>query len=419
MAITLVTRPQLVMPVYNPMYFRPSSTNVAQDNFNFLYDIYTGTTGTTTINNERLPVYPDGLGQFSPAGILESILTYDLPFNITGGTTQTNTLTRYYVYFGEQYGSLTTGVTSYRNLAWASGYTFTSVLNYDEVPSWQYSAYTLSDSTKKFLTKSPSTIYIRDNDRETLSYLNIPSGDTGNVANKIGKAVLITTYQKSGGTTINFIYVPTSTGNTINAKLMHFGSGIWNLNNAPASLFTFGVGQPGNVVNVDRDYKYEVSVWAADSPVAIDIPISETKTYYIDDTCTKYQPVRLTWLNSYGGWDYYNFILVSRNTFNVTRNTYKRNLNYNYTVGNVGFIVGDIQARESTQVTSDWLGDQQSQWMKELLKSKAVYELRSDGSYLPIILDASSVEIKKTVNDKLINYEFGYTYAFKVGTMRG
>lgn len=417
MAISFSTLPEKVMPVYNPIYFRASSTNVSQQNFNFIYDIYTGTTGTTLVNRERLPVYPDGLGQFSPAGILQSLLGYDIPVNTIGGINQSRSLIPYYVYFGEEYGSLTTGVTTYANLNYSSGFTFTSVLNYDEVPIWQYTAYTMNYSLGKFLTKSPSTINIRDNDRETLSYLNLTSGDTGDVNTKKGKVLLITTYQLSGGSKIFPIYLTAATASTITSRLMHVGTGIWNLNNLNNSVFTFGVGSVP-VVNVNTDYQYDARIWAADAPNILDAPLSETKTYNIDDSCTKYQPVRLMWLNSLGGFDYYNFILVSRTTMNLERKTFKRNLPYNYSVGDAGFTVSDIQARESVQITSDWLGDSQSQWFKELFKSKDVYELQTDGTYLPIILDMNSVEIKKTINDKLINYQIAYTYAFKVGTMR-
>lgn len=414
MAITITTSPQRVMPLYNPIYFRPSSTNVNQPNFNFIYDVYTGTTGTTLINTERLPVYPDGLGQYSPAGILQSLLSYDIPVNTIGGVSQANTMTPYYIYFGEEYGSLTTGVTTYRNLAWASGYTFTSVLNYDEVPSWNYTAYTPQESVlygASFLTKGPNTVYVRENDRETISFLNLSGTTTG-----ASQFMVVDVYAQSGGS-VQFVSQngPVLSGTAKNT-LIHFGIGPWNLNQIPNALLTGGT-QP--MIDFDRDSYYTVNFYSAGDAFTFPTPLFSARTYSLDSSCTKYQPVRLMWLNSLGGWDYYNFILVSRTTMNVSRLTYKRNLSYNYSVGNLGYTISDIQARESVQITSDWLGDQQSQWMKELLKSKAVFELRSDGSYLPIIIDANSAEIKKTINDKLIHYEIPYTYAYKVGTMNG
>ncbi len=221
MAITLLTTPQTIQPVYNPLYYRVTSTNVTQDNFNFVFDIYTGTTATTLVNRVRLLPRPDSSCIFSPARILENYLSFDLIPNITGGTVNTNCLKHYYVYFGEEYGALSTGVTLYKNLAFNSGYTFNGVLNYTQVPSWQYTAYTLSDTTKKFLTDSPATNYYSSlQDRATLSYLNATSAQTGDASTKLGKVLLVTVFPFSGGSIINPIYIPASTANTTNANII-------------------------------------------------------------------------------------------------------------------------------------------------------------------------------------------------------
>ncbi len=103
---------------------------------------------------------------------------------------------------------------------------------------------------------------------------------------------------------------------------------------------------------------------------------------------------------------------------NLSRTQYKQDLPFNYTVGTRGYTTLDIDARESVLVTSDWVNDQQSIAFKSLLKSIQQYEIQSDGTLLPILIDNNSVEIKKSINDMLYNYEFSYTYAYKVGTQR-
>lgn len=414
MSLVFSTVPQITQPVYNPIYFRLLSNQITQPNFSYVFDIYTGTTGTTLVNRERLPARPDGTCIFSPAGILESLLGFDIPVNTIGGVGQTYSMTPYYVYFGEEYGLLTTGVTTYANQVFKSGYTWTSVLNYEQVPSYNYTAYTPNDQViygANYLTFGPAVVNVRENDRESLSFLNL-SGTTSGAP----WFWIVNVYQKSGSTTQAQLSTGVATGTTAKNTMMHIGVGPWNLNNIPSSLVT-GTTQP--IIDFNRDAYYDVTVYSAGGPLTFPTPLFSARTYNCDTTCTKYTPVRLMWLNSLGGFDYFNFILVSRETINLQRNQYKRNLPYNYTIGQAGFTVSDIQSRESLQVTSDWMTDTQSQWMKELLKSKAVYELRSDGSYLPVILNMDSVEIKKSVNDKLINYEFSYTYAYKVGTMRG
>jgi hypothetical protein len=420
MSIVQIRTPQLLQPVFNGLWCEVASTNTAQENFHYIFNVYTGTTATTIVAPYILLPRP-GLArcEFSPAKTLESYLGFDFSHNVTGGTPSSNCIRQYYVYVGEQYGSLTTGVTQYNNLSVISGYTFGSVASYESFPSWQYSALTLNYtfiSEKPFLTNSPSTLYINDGERASLSYLNFTSGDTGNVNTKVGKVMQVTKYQTSGGTTTAFIYLPLATGNTTNSKIMHVGTGIWNLNNVPASLFTFGVGsQP--VINTATDYKYDITIWAADSPIAVDAAITETKTYSILP-CTKYEPVRLMFINSFGVAEYFSFNLVSKQSNSINRQTYKKNLGNNYQVSDRGETVYNIEAKTSKKINSDWITEEESYWLAELFDSIEVYEIQSDGTALPIIITDTVFEPKKVLVEKLFNCEVNYRYAYDRNTRR-
>ena len=101
MAITILSGPQKVMPVYNPIYFKVSSDKTAEEAFNFVFDIYIR---GNYITRERLLPRP-GVDYtiFSPARILESYLSYDLSENYIGSSANTNCMLDYKIVFGEEY----------------------------------------------------------------------------------------------------------------------------------------------------------------------------------------------------------------------------------------------------------------------------------------------------------------------------
>ncbi len=101
MAISILTSPQLVQPVYNPIYVEVTSDNTQKEGFNFIFDLYIN---SQNVNRDRLlPIPTTTTAVYSPARILESYLSYDLTNNITGITTSNNCVDYYEVICGEEY----------------------------------------------------------------------------------------------------------------------------------------------------------------------------------------------------------------------------------------------------------------------------------------------------------------------------
>jgi hypothetical protein len=149
---------------------------------------------------------------------------------------------------------------------------------------------------------------------------------------------------------------------------------------------------------------------------------SQIQTFIIDTSCSKYTPVRFMWLNRLGCFDYFDATLVSRKFLSINRDTYQKTLAYNYSsnLGNRGSTVVDVTAQEVYLATTNWVGQPTSNWLEELFTSNEVYILDNNTGYLTtIIIDDSSIEVKKTINDKLINYEFNYHKAVQLAIQRG
>ena len=70
-------------------------------------------------------------------------------------------------------------------------------------------------------------------------------------------------------------------------------------------------------------------------------------------------------------------------------------------------------------VTSDWVSNQVSSWLEELITSQQVNMLTNDGNALPININETSVEIQKIINQGLLQYIFTFTSAYSINTQRG
>ena len=150
---------------------------------------------------------------------------------------------------------------------------------------------------------------------------------------------------------------------------------------------------------------------------------SITKLYTINIICDSsfgYEGIRLTWLNKFGGWDYYTFNQKSIRSL-TTKKTQYTQLGGTWNKGTYrphGYKGGmknfRMNAKELIKVNTDFLNDEESIWMEELLNSPEVYivnQYSADDTggiinkYIePVIVTTSSFTRKTKANDKLIQY---------------
>jgi hypothetical protein len=139
--------------------------------------------------------------------------------------------------------------------------------------------------------------------------------------------------------------------------------------------------------------------------------------YQVVDNCSPWKNIRLAFLNKLGGFDYMNFNWKSKNTFNTSKTEFKRQLTAGgYTVGERENTVLTSNSYDMWEVSTDWVSETEYWWLKELLGSSEVYVVKSDGSYLPIIITDTSKDTKTQLGDKLFCWTVNYKYAYKVGS---
>ncbi|MFN8155592.1 MAG: hypothetical protein U0Y08_14960 [Bacteroidia bacterium] len=106
MALTLLTYPAQLNPVYSPIWYRVSSTLSSEANFRYVFDTYVyNLTAHTSTKVHRSKLFPrsDGTGQYSPARILENYVSYDFDFFGAYFKPAMNSVTGFNVKVGEEY----------------------------------------------------------------------------------------------------------------------------------------------------------------------------------------------------------------------------------------------------------------------------------------------------------------------------
>jgi hypothetical protein len=168
------------------------------------------------------------------------------------------------------------------------------------------------------------------------------------------------------------------------------------------------IGASGSVFisNGSLDH-YEVIIGLGDGSNPLpDDDISRRFNYQIIPDCRPYDVVRLTFLNKLGGYDYWNFNLVSKYKSNIKRTQIDRALNplVNGGDGERGRDVIYSTAVENWTINTDFLTDTDALFIRELVESSSVFIVETDGSILPVVISDSSWDFKSGLLNGYVQY---------------
>lgn len=117
--------------------------------------------------------------------------------------------------------------------------------------------------------------------------------------------------------------------------------------------------------------------------------------------------VRLAWVGARGGYEYFNFKKKSEYTTDVDRKVYKRPLfNSSPTIfyaNDRGLNQRTNLAQRTLTVTSDYISQQDFQYLRGLIVSNQVHLLNDDGTYVAANIEDTSYVEKTTYDGKLYN----------------
>lgn len=142
--------------------------------------------------------------------------------------------------------------------------------------------------------------------------------------------------------------------------------------------------------------------------------LTEKKTIIYDSGCL-YNNFPVKWLNSLGGYDYYNFQTYGDRgiQFGQSR-TIKRNIFANFPSdfknAQVQTDYVGVESKDTIALRAENLTEQQREDMEELLRSVRVYDNRDPNKPKVLIVDKSSISY--TQGEKLYNLTFNATSTF-------
>jgi len=277
----------------------------------------------------------------------------------------------------------------------------------------------MAGTSDQFLTNAPKKQYIREDDYATLAFFNnlkssgsyqtipksfeIGSGSATWGSVKFVKAQFYYNGSTAGSViqfqiTYNGAYHATNTSDS-NHKLHYRGVGPANLENGGSSI-------PAN-----WDY-YTIIAYDDDNQV-----ISDTYEFHKqDDSCKGYETIRLTWLNKFGVWDYYNFTQKNIRTYEKESVTYEQQ---DGTWNGDKFVIDGYKggqriykhkATELITLNSNFITEEECQWLEELFISSEVFILKQNSTdynnqgiirkYLePVVMSSGEFIRKTTAND--------------------
>ena len=139
--------------------------------------------------------------------------------------------------------------------------------------------------------------------------------------------------------------------------------------------------------------------------------LSEIITFDADcDDCTACEHKSLTWLNSRGGYDTFQFYCVNNRSIELQRFNGQQTLAQSYSVGDRGLYNTANVGKLRTRVNTNYVLPPTVDWLESLVISPSVYEVAADGTLTPIIIDTASYQRFAKPN-RLMVVEFEYTEA--------
>lgn len=420
MAILINQKPSVKGLVYNDNTWIIGSTIGTLTSFRYHIRVFLAPLSATPTIHWEGYIYPrqetQGLTYFDPKRILESLTSYDIAIPSDGHNgffPNDDSHTEYTLRIAEQTKNASNQwveqafILSDERSVWNGGLTKRGWLSFD------YTDFdvVVSDTDARFLTEGPTTRYQNSNDSSWLyfttsedeapTHLTVKSYDandtllsTETIENPHDAAIAVNAF-----THRKYQYMRVVTGRA-------------DLNAVDASYKS-----ATNIVDPDAVY-YTVQLRGVSSVQ------SELVTYYIDQHCSKYSPIRLHWLNELGGFDSFNFILKSVEGTEIDRKDFVKqhhvwdNGTWSYTQASRGRTDYSVEYEDNLILNADYMTEAEAVWMKSLFTSPVVY-MESGTDLIAVNVRKRNYTKMTTINDKLKQYDIELGYSLTEHRQRG
>lgn len=377
MSLTLTQPTGTLLPAFNRINYNLISTNADQTGFKYVVKVYNGADELMATAYYDSPANPADAIQFDISKFVQTNFAYTKGILPSGtAINSAELLQSFYIKCYEYYEVggvfaiiLDTEVVSATKIAFAGAFPLLELKGFNEA------LFNGSDNTTYKPLSDWSVIKLRSSDSQVFAFYN-----NGKITS-LGLKIYLTNNTISNQT----IAAPAYTTNTIT----YF----------KVTPLTYG--------SVDR---IEVTLNYNNGSARV----ANIAKMYIQ-ACGKYEPMRLAYLNRYGAYDFLNFDLVSRTSFDIERKSYQKDYTDDVFITGSNIVknlnpVYYVKEMQKWRIISDYLTDEQSVLARQLYSSPLVYmNLVNDNfvenSWVPVKLTPNSYEMKKTISDKLFNLE--------------
>lgn len=433
-----------VAPAFAPAVFVVSSTLTANINFRYVADVY-----INGVNQVRLMFSPNSQnkGVVDVSNVLQDYVKTQINGFDNGGTSGSSSkngvtsnielhsihqidkfsrnndvMIEFQVYFGEMYQANAGASPIIYNGKGAVGNPALSSPQFQVFNSaiWQFSDlqgsnnvendYFMVAQTDQFLSKIDGNVKrkISLNQYHTLAFFNgLNRSGTTSLSDRInfrfynsaGSQVLFfqqANNDANGGSPYN------SSAYNSDENLLFVGCGTQNITNS------------GQTIPTDATY-YTMQM------VQGGVGRSQLYTFEIDncnEDTERFKQYRLGWLNSLGGFDYYNFTMKSEKSFDIERTTFMKTFgtwqsdSYLYQKGDRGVKDLNVDVFEVLKLQTDWISDNEVEMIRECFMSPMVYLFEGEDVF-PVNVESTNFIEYNQKNDKVFQYELNVKFSHK------
>lgn len=409
MSITAYTFNNFIHDGYSPYWIQVGSTNSTKLNYSMGFYCRIGRWNPTE-DVATFYIKPDNNGviAFNPQKVLSSYLYTSCHPTTTGWTATEQAAATFMIYFGERYdnttvGNTPTGVTQY---SFSSSTGIHNLVNSYENPEDGFQLSGICDvygivQYHKLCTDWDEDYYYPIGRTEWMSlsyYQRAQTWDTD---------WNLITYDVSGNT-IGQYTLPATESSTTWKMSYQLPSGTNNFSHSGYNYYTSAI--TSNMMSNSVHY-YDLYCSHSGTPT---VRTSVIYKYRITDDCEPYSLYRIAWLNHWGGYDYWTFPLKNRVKVDRKNNEWEKFRNYDFVSGDNTRKNLNVELKKQITLTSNWITQNESEYLFNLFKSTEIYIVQSDGSLIPVQMVDTSTEYRTKINDRIINYSFTLEYTYGI-----
>ena len=134
------------------------------------------------------------------------------------------------------------------------------------------------------------------------------------------------------------------------------------------------------------------------------------RVYFLNEEECLYTPVKCTYINSFGGWQFITFFKARTDSYDVKSKGYNLlpdAVDYNPLRGQKKEFNFDMT--QTVKLNTGWVDENTIELLVDLLASETIL-LDNE----PVVLKDKSIQKKTRLRDKMINYEMNFEYAFNL-----